>query len=245
MKIYPAIDLIQGRCVRLVEGDFERETRYQTDPVTLAKDYEQAGAPMIHVVDLDRAKEGVLTNLPVIESMARAVPVPLQCGGGIRNEADLQTLFSAGVGRAVIGSLAVTQPTLTREWLTRFGPERLTLALDCRWSGQDFLLATAAWTAIHDLTLEQCLDRYAGSELRHVLCTDIGRDGTLQGPNIDLYRHTAGRFANFSFQASGGVSELQNLRELAATRVDAVVVGKALLDGRFSLQEGLSCLRAA
>ena len=245
MKIYPAIDLRNGRCVRLLEGDFDQETRYQADPVSLVKSYEQAGAPMIHVVDLDGAREGHFTNLGVIEAMASAVSAPIQCGGGIRNETDLKQLFSAGVSRAVIGSLAVNEPALIKQWLVRFGAERLTLALDCRWSGSEFLLATAGWTATHDLSLEQCLESYAGSGLQHVLCTDIGRDGTLQGPNIDLYRRIAAAFPDFSIQASGGVSDLQNLRELASTGVDGVVVGKALLDGRFSYGEALACLHAA
>ena len=245
MKIYPAIDLRNGRCVRLVEGDYDRETRYLDDPITVAKAYEQAGAEMIHVVDLDGARGGAFTNLPLIESLCSAVAIPLQCGGGVRSEVDLESLFSAGVGRVIVGSLAVRQPALVTDWLNRFGSDRLTLALDCRWSGEDFQLATSGWTTTDSLTLEQGLAAYTGSGLRHVLCTDISRDGTLQGPNNSLYAACTQRFPKLLIQASGGVSTLQCLRELAPTGVDGVVVGKALLEGRFSLQEALACSRAA
>ena len=129
--------------------------------------------------------------------------------------------------------------------MTRFGADRLTLALDCRRSGQDYLLASAGWTRDHDLTLEQCLTSYTGSGLLHVLCTDIGRDGTLQGPNIELYGHLVSRFPQLQIQASGGVSRLEDLRELQATGVDAVVVGKALLDGRFTCEAAFACLPGA
>jgi phosphoribosylformimino-5-aminoimidazole carboxamide ribotide isomerase len=245
MKIYPAIDLREGRCVRLLEGDYERETRYQADPVSLAKDYEQAGAEIIHVVDLDGARDGAFTNLSVIESMASAVSIPLQCGGGIRREADLLSLFNAGVGRAVIGSLAVQEPEWVKTWLRTHGPDALTLALDCRQSGSDYLLAISGWTRTGSVTVEQGLATFSDAGLRHVLCTDIGRDGTLSGPNVELYRDLVEAFPDLHVQASGGVSGLDDLGQLLGTGVAGVVVGKALLDGRFSLEEGLSCSRAA
>ena len=245
MILIPAIDLRDGRCVRLLKGDFAHETRYDVDPATLAAEYAEAGARWLHIVDLDGAERGAPANLALIERMRAAARVELQVGGGIRTRASLeQTLAVAG--RVVIGSLAVSDPELVAAWLMEFGPERVTLAIDVRLdAGGVPLVATHGWTRSSTLTLAAAIERYAAAGLRHVLCTDIDRDGALTGPNVELYRDSVARWPQIAFQASGGVRDAADLAALAATGVAATVSGKALLEGRLHPQEIRPFLRGA
>lgn len=241
MKILPAIDLRGGCVVRLVQGDYGRETRYADDPLPLASSYRQAGADWLHLVDLDGARSGRLDNLAAITRLARDSGLKLQCGGGVRDEASLKRLFEAGVSRVVVGSLAMREPERVRGWLADYGSERLCLALDVRADAAlGWQLAAAGWTEATGLGLRQGLEAYAGSGLRHVLVTDIGRDGTLEGPNLELYRELATQWPELSCQASGGVSSLGDLAALRATGIGGVVIGRALLEGRFSAAQALA-----
>jgi phosphoribosylformimino-5-aminoimidazole carboxamide ribotide isomerase len=245
MDLIPAIDLRDGRCVRLLQGDFERETRYPVDPVELAEHYRDIGARSLHVVDLDGAKQGVPVNLPVIRRMRAAAEVDVQLGGGIRARASLEDALEVAE-RAVIGSLAVSDPKLVASWLTEFGPERLTLALDVRLAADGTpMIATHGWTRASTLSLEVAIDRFAAVGLKHVLCTDIERDGALSGPNVELYRDCTRRWPGIEFQASGGVRDVGDLTALAATGVAATVSGKALLEGRLKPEEIRPFLRGA
>jgi phosphoribosylformimino-5-aminoimidazole carboxamide ribotide isomerase len=245
MQLFPAIDLRDGRCVRLLQGDFERETRYSVDPVELAAQYRELGARTLHIVDLDGAKQGVPVNLPVIRRMRAAAGVDVQVGGGIRARASLEEALEVAA-RAVIGSLAVSEPKLVASWLTEFGPERLTLALDVRLREDGTpMIATHGWTRASTLSLEDAIDRFAAVGLKHVLCTDIERDGALSGPNVELYRDCVRRWPAIEFQASGGVRDVRDLTALADTRVAATVSGKALLEGRLKPEEIRPFLRGA
>jgi phosphoribosylformimino-5-aminoimidazole carboxamide ribotide isomerase len=245
MELIPAIDLRDGRCVRLLQGDFERETRYSVDPVDLAERYRELGARSLHVVDLDGAKRGVPVNLPVIRRMRAAAGVDVQLGGGIRARASLEEALEVAE-RAVIGSLAVSAPELVASWLSEFGAERLTLALDVRLAQDGTpMVATHGWTQASTLSLEAAIDRFASLGLKHVLCTDIERDGALTGPNVELYRDCVSRWPGIAFQASGGVRDAGDLAELAATGVAATVSGKALLEGRLKPEEIRPFLRGA
>jgi phosphoribosylformimino-5-aminoimidazole carboxamide ribotide isomerase len=245
MELIPAIDLRDGRCVRLLQGDFERETRYSLDPVDLAERYRELGARSLHVVDLDGAKRGVPVNLPVIRRMRAAAGVDVQLGGGIRARASLEEALEVAE-RAVIGSLAVSAPELVASWLSEFGAERLTLALDVRLTQDGTpMVATHGWTRASTLSLEAAIDRFASLGLKHVLCTDIERDGALTGPNVELYRDCVSRWPGIAFQASGGVRDAGDLAELAATGVAATVSGKALLEGRLKPEEIRPFLRGA
>lgn len=245
MELTPAIDLRDGRCVRLLQGDFERETRYSVDPVELAAQYRDLGARTLHIVDLDGAKQGVPVNLPVIRRMRAAAGVDVQVGGGIRARASLEEALEVAA-RAVIGSLAVSEPQLVASWLTEFGPERLTLALDVRLREDGTpMIATHGWTRASTLSLEDAIDRFAAVGLKHVLCTDIERDGALSGPNVELYRDCVRRWPGIEFQASGGVRDVDDLTALAATGVAATVSGKALLEGRLKPEEIRPFLRGA
>jgi phosphoribosylformimino-5-aminoimidazole carboxamide ribotide isomerase len=245
MQLIPAIDLRDGRCVRLLKGDFAQETRYAVDPVQLAGQYRALGAQRLHVVDLDGAKRGEPVNLELIRRMQEAAGISVQLGGGIRTRASLE--LALGVAeRAVVGSLAVSDPDLVVSWLTELGPERLTLALDVRLTEDGTpLIATHGWTRASTLTLAAAIERFAAAGLAHVLCTDIDRDGALTGPNVELYRDCAARWPGIAFQASGGVRSAADLAALAEAGVAATVSGKALLEGRLTTEEIRPFLRGA
>jgi len=245
MELYPAIDLRDGRCVRLFKGDFDQETRYEVDAVSLAVRYRELGARWIHVVDLDGAKRGEPVNLPLIERMRDAAGVSVQLGGGIRTRASLEQALEVAE-RAVVGSLAVGEPELVARWLAELGPERLTLALDVRLASDGApMIATHGWTRASTLTIAAAIERFAAAGLRHVLCTDIDRDGALTGPNVALYRDCVARWPAIRFQASGGVRDAADLAALAAAGVAATVSGKALLEGRLEPEELKPFLRGA
>ena len=237
MELLPAIDIRAGRCVRLLRGDFHQETRYPVDPVELAGRYADLGASWLHVVDLDGAARGAPANLETVRAMARAVDLSIQLGGGIRSRDDLDRALEVA-DRVVIGSLAVEAPELVGGWLREFGTDRLTLALDVRVDeGGMPRIATHGWTRDSAETLWSALAAHSSGDLRHVLCTDVDRDGALRGPNLKLYSTCRRRFPDISLQASGGVRDSRDLSDLAATGVAYAISGKALLEGRISEEE--------
>jgi phosphoribosylformimino-5-aminoimidazole carboxamide ribotide isomerase len=245
MELIPAIDIRDGRCVRLLQGDFAHETRYAVDPVKLALQYRELGAGWLHVVDLDGAKRGEPVNLSLIRRMQEASGIRVQLGGGIRTRASLEQALGVAA-RVVIGSLAVSDPDLVASWIGELGPERVALALDVRIDAAGTpLIATHGWARASTLTLAAAIDRYAKAGLRHVLCTDIDRDGALTGPNIALYSECVERWPTIEFQASGGVRDLADLVALTAAGVAATVSGKALLEGRLTAEEIRPFLRGA
>jgi phosphoribosylformimino-5-aminoimidazole carboxamide ribotide isomerase len=245
MELIPAIDLRDGRCVRLLKGDFARETRYEVDPVELAREYRAAGAAWLHVVDLDGAKRGAPVNLDLVSRMQRASGLKVQLGGGIRTRANLEEALAI-VDRVVIGSLAVSHPPTVEGWLAELGADRITLGLDVRLDADGrALVATHGWTQASALSLDEAIERYRGAGLEHVLCTDIDRDGALEGPNVALYRSCVRRWPAIAFIASGGVRDAADLAALAGTGVAAAVSGKALLEGLLTAEEMKPFLPAA
>jgi len=236
--LIPAIDLRGGRCVRLYQGDFAAETRYELEPHELLQRYGALGATWLHVVDLDGAKDGVLANRAVILSLARARAVRLQVGGGVRSPDTIEDLLRNGVERVVVGSAALERPEEVAGWLAHFGPERIALAMDVRLDGNGVpYVRTRGWTQESKATLWDALARYPTGSVRHVLCTDIERDGALTGPSLELYRQCLARLPELAWQASGGVRSAADLAQLAQVGVSAAISGKALLEEQIPLTE--------
>ncbi|WP_395788719.1 1-(5-phosphoribosyl)-5-[(5-phosphoribosylamino)methylideneamino]imidazole-4-carboxamide isomerase [Aquimonas sp.] len=238
----PAIDVRGGRVVRLKQGDYAQETRYPSEPLALALRYAEAGADWLHLVDLDAAQAGGYTLAPLVRSLREQSKQRIQSGGGVRSEADVEALLAAGVERVVVGSLAVKSADEVIGWLQRFGAEHLCIALDTRQDAAGvWRLPTHGWTESAGEELFALVDRYRAAGLRHLLCTDIARDGMLNGPNFDLYRTLIERAPEVQLIASGGVAGLDDIRAARAVGAAGVVLGKALLDGCFSVEEALAC----
>jgi phosphoribosylformimino-5-aminoimidazole carboxamide ribotide isomerase len=246
MQLIPSIDLRGGRCVRLLKGDFTQETRYEVDPLLLLQRYYALGARWLHIVDLDGARNGVLANRHLVASLAAEGSVALQVGGGVRSASIVADLLGAGVARVVIGSAAVDHPADVESWLAEHGPERVCLAFDVRLDAQGVpYLYTRGWLEATRVTLWQAIDRFIIWGLKHVLCTDIERDGALTGPNVALYRECVSRYPGLRWQASGGVAGGADLRALADVGASAAISGKALLEHRLSFEELRPFLPAA
>lgn len=246
MQLIPAIDLKDGRCVRLYQGAFDEVTEYDQDPVALAARWLAMGVAWLHVVDLDGARDGYAGNRALVARIAEGHEGRIQTGGGVRSGEDVAALLAAGAGRVVVGSVAVDAPETLRDWLAEFGAERLVLALDVMNDAAGVpRLRTRGWTEGSALSLWEALEYWSTAGARHVLCTDVSRDGALNGPNVALYAEARRRQPDLEMQASGGVRSLADLEALRAGGVAAAIVGKALLEGRISDQEIRSFLRAA
>ena len=239
--LLPAIDVRDGRVVRLRQGDYAQETRYDAAPLQVAQQYAMAGARWLHLVDLDAARGGGYTLAALLDAIKATTALQVQTGGGVRRDADVAAILEAGADRVVVGSLAVREPDRVIDWLQRFGPERITVALDARQDdGGRWRLPTAAWTEDSGVELDALLVRYADAGLRHLLCTDIERDGMLSGPNLDLYRRIVALAPDVQLQASGGIRGLDDITAARAAGCRGAVLGKALLDGRFDLVDALA-----
>lgn len=246
MQLIPSIDLRGGHCVRLFKGAFDAETRYDLDPALLLERYAGMGARWLHVVDLDGARDGVLGNRTLIGKLAASGKLRLQVGGGLRSLPVIEDLFAAGVSRAVIGSAAVEQPQIAATALGQFGPEAVCLAIDVRVdAGGVPRVRTRGWVAEHSVSLWELIEQFRPHGLRHVLCTDIERDGALGGPNLALYEEAQRRFPGIAWQASGGVRDARDLWTLRGGGLAAAVSGRALLEGLMTAEELTPFLPAA
>ena len=238
MQLIPSLDLSDGRCVRLLQGDFAQETRYPVTADALYERYANLGARWLHVVDLDGARQGRPAHLALLQELGSRGRLRLQVGGGLRDQAAIEATLDAGAERVVIGSLAVTDPERVIEWLETLGPEAVVLALDVRVDADAGpQLTTHGWQEQSRRSLWDAVAYYADHGLRHVLCTDVGRDGALAGTNEALYREAIRRFPQIEWQASGGVAGVRDLKALAALGLAAAVSGRALLEDRFSTEE--------
>ena len=240
--IFPAMDLMDGGCVRLLKGDFAARTNYATDPIEVANNYASAGAEWMHIVDLDGAKNGQAEQSELILKIANSADIKVQTGGGLRDLAQIKRLLEGGVNRVVIGSLAVTNPQMVKHWLRDVGPDAICLALDVN-QGEDgeFRPATKGWTEASNKTIWDVIGDYLGSGLKTILVTDIGRDGMQTGGNIDLYKRIQSEFPSLDLISSGGVGTLDHVRDLKAIDPYGIIIGKALYEGAFTLPEAIQC----
>ncbi|WP_336981486.1 MULTISPECIES: 1-(5-phosphoribosyl)-5-[(5-phosphoribosylamino)methylideneamino]imidazole-4-carboxamide isomerase [unclassified Cedecea] len=240
--IIPALDLIDGNVVRLHQGDYDQQRDYGSDPLPRLQDYQAQGAEVLHLVDLTGAKDPAARQIPLLQKLLAGVSVPVQVGGGVRTEQDVEALLDAGAARVVVGSTAVKSPALVQSWFKRFGADALVLALDVRIDAEgNKQVAVSGWQETSGTTLEQLVDEFLPFGLKHVLCTDISRDGTLAGSNVELYQEVCARFPQVAFQASGGIGGLDDIAALRGSGVKGVIVGRALLEGKFNVKEAISC----
>ncbi len=240
--VYPALDIREGRVVRLLQGDYAKQTTYGDDPLPRAQAFAATGATWMHLVDLDAAKAGGYTLTPLLAQIAANTPLKVQTGGGVRGRDDVARILDAGASRVVIGSLAVREPDRVEAWLQEFGADHLTIALDTR-QGEDgvWRLPVHGWTETADVTLDELATRYAQAGMKHLLCTDISRDGMMSGPNVELYAHLSRLLPGVSVQASGGVRDVADIQASKAAGCGGAVLGKALLEGHLKLDEALAC----
>jgi phosphoribosylformimino-5-aminoimidazole carboxamide ribotide isomerase len=238
MELLPAIDLRDGRCVRLLKGDFAAETVYSNEPATVLERYRALGARRVHVVDLDAARDGPQANRATVLELAGKRSVRLQVGGGLRSLDRVRELLDAGVERAVIGSVVVTAPEQVMRWMRELDPQRLVLALDVRIAADGTpMLTTHGWQQATTVVLWEVVERFLQVGLAHVLCTDVARDGALSGPNLELYAAAVRRFPELQWQASGGIATGRDLRALQECGAAAAISGRALLENRISSEE--------
>ncbi|MCW2258282.1 phosphoribosylformimino-5-aminoimidazole carboxamide ribotide isomerase [Providencia alcalifaciens] len=244
--IIPALDLIDGNVVRLHQGDYAKQTAYGNDPLPRLQQYEQEGAKLLHLVDLTGAKDPQKRQISLLKKLLAGVSVPVQVGGGIRTEADVKALLDAGATRVVIGSTAVKQPELVQSWFERYGGNAIVLALDVRINEQGIKeIAISGWQENSNLSLEQAIEMYQSFGLKHVLCTDISKDGTLAGSNVNLYQEISQKYPDIAFQASGGIGSLDDIAAIPASGAAGVIVGRALLEGKFTVAEAIECWQNA
>ena len=232
IEIIPAIDLLNGHCVRLTQGDYNRPTVYG-DPVAIALSYRDAGLKRLHLVDLEGAKASQPVHLDVLERIAAATGLDIQYGGGIKSKPALESVLNAGASRAIGGSIAVTAPEVFREWLSEFTPARLILGADVR----DGLIATHGWLENSHISLQEIIRQFLPAGLSQVICTDISKDGMLNGPNFELYKELMEAFPALSITVSGGISSMEDIVRLNEAGMQSVIVGKALYEKRITLKQ--------
>ena len=240
--IFPAIDLMNGGCVRLHKGDFEQRTNYQGDPIKVAQDYARQGAKWLHIVDLDGAKNGAAAQSELIIKIAQQTDINVQTGGGIRSLEQIKRLLEGGVKRVVIGSLAVSNPVMVKFWLSELGPEAIVIALDVNINADGIPFpALRGWTEPAEKSLWQVLEDYAQSGLKTILVTDIDRDGVMRGSNLALYKDIATRFPDLELISSGGIGSLAHVKALKRMNPYGIIIGKALYEGAFSVKDAITC----
>ena len=231
IQIIPAIDIIEGRCVRLSEGDYDRQKVYDAQPLDMAHAYEDAGVKRLHLVDLDGAKAGGPQNLATLEQIATRTNLEIEFGGGIKSDDALCAAFDRGATYAIAGSIAARQPELFCEWLLAYGPEKMILGADLR----DGKVSVSGWQEDLDLTIDDLIARFPA--VTQIICTDISRDGMLQGPAFDLYTGLQGRYPAIDFTVSGGISSMEDIERLNEEGLRRVIIGKAIYENRISLKD--------
>lgn len=240
--IIPAIDLIDGCVVRLHQGDYGARRDYGEDPLARLQRYQASGAKLLHIVDLTGAKDPKARQIPLLRELLGSLSIPVQTGGGIRSADDVRSLLDAGAARVVVGSAAVKRTDVVAGWMKTFGADKLVLALDVRINkAGNAEVAVSGWQENSGVLMDNLIRAFEPAGLRYVLTTDISKDGTLAGPNTALYAKLAQTFPNIDFQASGGIGSLDDIRAVSHTGAAGVIVGRALLEGKFTLEEAIEC----
>lgn len=233
IEIIPAIDIIDGQCVRLTKGDYNQKSKYYDDPLEIALKFQDAGLRRLHVVDLDGAKSSAPVNLKVLERLASKTNMDIQYGGGIKSSASIKTVFDNGANRAICGSIAITAPDMFRTWLEEFGEEHIILGADIK----DGVIATHGWLESSEVTADELIRKFVPYGLSQVICTDISCDGTLQGPNFGLYKTLQAQFEDINITVSGGISSMNDIVKLNDLGMKSVITGKAIYENKITLEE--------
>ena len=233
IELIPAIDIINGQCVRLTKGDYDQKKVYNDDPAAVAKEFEQLGFRRLHIVDLDGAKSKHIVNDAVLRSITTETKLIVDFGGGIKTEEDIEKAFEAGASMVTVGSIAVTKPALFIQWLEKYGADKMILGADVR----NGMISINGWKKDSKEELLPFLKKYIDAGVKNVLCTEISKDGTLQGPAVTLYKEVMKAYPQLHLIASGGVSQKEDIEELEREGIPAVVFGKAIYEGRIDLKE--------
>ena len=233
MRIIPAIDIINGQCVRLTKGDYDTKKVYNEDPLEVAKSFEDAGIEFLHVVDLDGAKTSHIVNYKVLESIAGKTNLKIDFGGGLKSDNDLRIAFESGANQITGGSIAVKNPKVFETWIAKYGSDKIILGADCN----NEKIAISGWQEESDLEVIQFIRDYQTKGVSYIICTDISKDGMLEGPSFDLYKRILNDVKGIKLIASGGISKFSELPQLAEMGCEGVIVGKAIYENRISLKE--------
>ncbi len=233
MYIIPAIDIIEGKAVRLTQGDYSQKKEYNARPLEVAQQFEDAGLTRLHLVDLDGAKQKRVINWKVLELIASKTKLHIDFGGGVQSDEDLRVVFECGAKQVTGGSIAVKQPDIMERWLSRLGPEKIILGADAK----NEKIAVSGWEESTEVWVYDFVEKWVEKGIRYVISTDVAKDGLLQGPSFDLYRNLQDRFPDLNVIASGGVSNIADIETLADMNVFGVIVGKAIYEGRVTLKE--------
>jgi phosphoribosylformimino-5-aminoimidazole carboxamide ribotide isomerase len=233
MQIIPAIDIIDGKCVRLTEGDYSQKKIYNEHPLEVAKQFEDAGLTRLHLVDLDGAKAGAVKNWKVLETIAGKTSLIIDFGGGIKKENDVKIILNSGAAFATVGSIAVKDELEFIKWLLIFGADKFLLGADVK----EEKIAINGWTQKTDIWIYDFIEKYIAHGMKQIFCTDVSKDGKLEGPSIELYKNIIAKFPELYFIASGGVSSIKDLEELQSIGCKAVIVGKAIYEGRIKIPD--------
>lgn len=233
MRIIPAIDIIGGKCVRLSQGEYESKKVYNENPLEVAKMFEGYGVKYLHLVDLDGAKAKHIVNHQVLEEIASKTKLIVDFGGGIKTDEDIQLAFNSGAAQVTVGSIAVSNPDLVQKWIAEYSSQKIILGADIK----EGKIAVAGWQTLSEKTLNNFILEYKNKGMRYVLCTDISKDGMLQGSALDLYTSLRNEFPDMLFIASGGVSSIREIKELDSIGMDGAVIGKAIYEGLISMND--------
>ena len=236
IELIPAIDIIDGQCVRLTKGDYKQKKVYNDDPLTVAKEFEKIGFKRLHMVDLDGARSKHIVNDEILRRVTAETSLIVDFGGGIKSEEDIVKAFESGASMITVGSIAVTQPELFIQWMEKYGPEKMILGADVR----NGMISINGWKKDSQISLLPFLKQYVEAGVKNVLCTEISKDGTLQGPAVTLYKEIMSAYPKLHLIASGGVSRKEDIDELESEGIPAVVFGKAIYEGRINLKELLN-----